>query len=96
MTNPLQEIGNLGQSVWYDNLTRELLQTGELKRMVEQDGVRGVTSNPTIFEKAISSEKIYDNDLHGLVDQGLKVEEIYENLVVADIRGGGRRSGRGL
>ena len=87
MTNPLQEIGKLGQSVWYDNLTRELLKTGELKRMVEQDGVRGVTSNPTIFEKAISSEKIYDNDLHGLVDQGLKVEEIYENLVVADIRG---------
>lgn len=86
MTNPLREIGRLGQSVWYDNLTRELLKSGELRRMVEQDGVRGVTSNPTIFEKAISSEKSYDNDLHGLVDQGLGVGEIYEELVVADIR----------
>jgi transaldolase len=54
--------------------------------MIEEDGVSGVTSNPTIFEKAIGSERIYDNDLHFLVDTGMDVPEIYESLVVPDIR----------
>jgi transaldolase/glucose-6-phosphate isomerase len=86
MTNPLKAIGSLGQSVWYDNLGRELLRSGKLQKLVEEDGVRGVTSNPTIFQKAISGEKTYDNDLHILVDQGKDVEAIYESLVVEDIR----------
>jgi transaldolase / glucose-6-phosphate isomerase len=86
MGNPLQAIGDLGQSVWYDNLGRELLRSGELKRMVEEDGVRGVTSNPTIFEKAIGKERIYDGDVHALVDAGLNVHDIYEGLAVEDIR----------
>lgn len=86
MNNPLKAIGSLGQSVWYDNLGRELLRSGKLREFIEEDGVRGVTSNPTIFQKAISSEKTYDNDLHVLVDQGKDVEAIYEGLVVEDIR----------
>ena len=86
MTNPLRAINALGQSVWYDNLSRDLLRSGELKRMIEEDGVSGVTSNPTIFEKAIGNERIYDNDLHFLVDTGLDVPAIYEGLVVQDIR----------
>ncbi|MBI4965709.1 MAG: bifunctional transaldolase/phosoglucose isomerase [Desulfomonile tiedjei] len=86
MTNPLVELSFLGQSVWYDNLGRELLRSGMLGRLVHEDGVRGVTSNPTIFQKAISSEKTYDNDLHVLVDQGRDVEAIYESLAIEDIR----------
>jgi transaldolase len=86
MTNPLRAIGALGQSVWYDNLGRELLRSGELKRMIEEYGITGVTSNPTIFEKAIGGERIYDNDLHYLVDTGLGVQGIYEGMVVQDIR----------
>ncbi|MGO9570063.1 MAG: bifunctional transaldolase/phosoglucose isomerase [Desulfomonilaceae bacterium] len=86
MTNPLRAINALGQSVWYDNLSRDLLKSGELSKMIEEDGVSGVTSNPTIFEKAIGSERIYDNDLHFLVDTGADVPAIYESLVVQDIR----------
>jgi transaldolase len=81
MTNPLRAINALGQSVWYDNLSRDLLRSGELQRMIEEDGVSGVTSNPTIFEKAIGSERIYDNDLHFLVDTGMDISGIYESLV---------------
>ncbi len=85
MGNPLLAIRALGQSVWYDNLNRDLLRSGELKRMIEEDGVSGVTSNPTIFEKALSNERVYDSDLHALVDIGLDVPAIYEGLVVQDI-----------
>ena len=52
MANPLNAIATLGQSVWYDNLSRELLKSGELKRLIDEDGITGVTSNPTIFEKS--------------------------------------------
>lgn len=86
MGNPLLQIRKLGQSIWYDNLSRELLRSGELKRMIEEDGVTGVTSNPTIFEKAIGKERIYDIDLHNLVDEGCSVEAIYEALAIEDIR----------
>ncbi|MDQ7784496.1 MAG: bifunctional transaldolase/phosoglucose isomerase [Desulfomonilaceae bacterium] len=86
MTNPLWGIRDLGQSVWYDDLGRDLLRSGELKRMIDEDGITGVTSNPTIFEKAIGKERLYDHDIHGLVDQGLDVHAIYEALVVSDIR----------
>lgn len=84
--NPLLEIVKLGQSIWYDNLSRELLRSGELKRMIDDDGVSGVTSNPSIFEKALRDERIYENDIHYLVDLGLTLDGIYEGLVVPDIR----------
>lgn len=86
MSNPLRELRALGQSVWYDHISRELLRSGELNRMIEHDGVSGVTSNPTIFEKAIGSERAYDSDIHKLVDEGLNVQQIYENLVISDVR----------
>ncbi len=86
MANPLNAIATLGQSVWYDNLSRELLKSGELKRLIDEDGITGVTSNPTIFEKSLSSEKIYENDLHLLVDSGLNPLQIYEALVIEDIQ----------
>jgi len=60
MSNPLQQLHDFGQSFWYDNIRRALLRSGELKRMVEQDGLRGLTSNPTIFAKAIASSSDYD------------------------------------
>jgi len=85
MTNRLWGIRDLGQSVWYDNLGRDLLRSGRLKKMIDEDGVSGVTSNPTIFEKAIGQERIYDHDIHSLVDQGLDVPAIYEALAVSDI-----------
>ncbi|MBI5569193.1 MAG: bifunctional transaldolase/phosoglucose isomerase [Desulfomonile tiedjei] len=86
MANPLNGIAALGQSVWYDNLGRELVRSGELQRLIEEDGITGVTSNPTIFERSISNERVYDHDIHLLVDTGLAVEGIYEALAVADIR----------
>ena len=86
MTNPLKAIRELGQSVWVDHLSREFVASGKLNQMIQEDGIKGVTSNPTIFEKAIGSERLYDNDIHRLVDNGLDIEAIYENLAVADIR----------
>ena len=86
MTNPLKAIRELGQSVWVDHLSREFVASGKLKQMIQEDGVTGVTSNPTIFEKAIGGERFYDSDIHRLVDNGLDIEAIYENLAVADIR----------
>ncbi len=84
--NPLRELVYLGQAVWYDNLSRELLRSGELRRMIETDGITGVTSNPSILEKALREERIYDNDVHNLVDTGLGIAQIYEELVIPDIQ----------
>lgn len=86
MTSPLKRIGELQQSVWLDNLSRDLVDSGELKKLMDEDGISGITSNPTIFEKAIGGQKSYDADLHGLVDQGKTVYEIYEGLAIHDIR----------
>ena len=87
MTNPLKGIAELGQSVWCDDLSRELITSGRLQKLIEEDGVSGITSNPTIFQKAISGERRgYDYDGHLLVDSGLNVEGIYEGLAVGDIR----------
>jgi transaldolase/glucose-6-phosphate isomerase len=84
--NPLRDLVHLGQAVWYDNLSRELLRSGELRRIIETDGVSGVTSNPSILEKALREERIYDNDVHNLVDTGLGIAQIYEELVIPDIQ----------
>jgi len=81
----LHEMAELGQSVWYDNIRRDLLVAGGLKQLIE-DGVRGVTSNPSIFEKAIAGSTEYDQVLHRLVDEGLEPEQIYEALAMEDIQ----------
>ncbi|HEV2763605.1 MAG TPA: transaldolase [Pyrinomonadaceae bacterium] len=85
MSNPLVEIMRLGQSVWFDNIRRAMLLGGELKRMIDEDDLRGVTSNPTIFEKAIVGSADYDAQFSSLVEAGKRAPEIYEELVIQDI-----------
>jgi transaldolase/glucose-6-phosphate isomerase len=85
-SNPLVELQKYGQSIWYDNISRGLLTSGELKRFIEEDGILGVTSNPTIFNKAIAGSDDYDDDLRRLVSEGKGVPEIYEALAVGDVK----------
>ncbi len=84
--NRLVELWSHKQSFWLDFIRRNMLQNGELKKMVQNDGLRGMTSNPTIFEKAISTGNEYDADLKKYALQGQTVEEIFENLAVKDIQ----------
>lgn len=84
--NPLVKLQEYGQSIWYDNIERRLLTGGELARMIAEDGVLGLTSNPTIFEKAISGSNDYDAEIATLAAQDRSVEHIYETLTVEDIR----------
>ncbi|MCM2315362.1 MAG: bifunctional transaldolase/phosoglucose isomerase [Thermoanaerobaculia bacterium] len=85
MSNSLTELMKTGQSIWFDNIRRAMLKGGDLAKMIEQDDLRGVTSNPTIFEKAITGSKDYDEQLRNLINLGLGIKEIYESLVVDDI-----------
>jgi transaldolase len=84
--NPLLKLENLGQSIWLDSISRPMLASDELKRLIEEDGLSGVTSNPAIFEKAIAETNDYDEDIRILAREGKSVDEIYQNLVVHDIR----------
>jgi transaldolase len=84
--NPLVRLGELGQSPWYDYITRDLITTGELARLIAEDGLRGMTSNPTIFEKAIAGSRLYDEEIRALADAGRSAQEIFEHLAVADVR----------
>jgi transaldolase len=84
-SNPLAQLSKLGQSPWYDQMTRSLVSEGTLKKMIDEDGLRGLTSNPTIFEKAISGSKDYEDALRKLAGEGAGVTEIYDALVVEDI-----------
>ncbi|MBW4490548.1 MAG: transaldolase [Trichocoleus desertorum ATA4-8-CV12] len=85
-TNHLLEIKDQGQSIWMDNLARDLIQSGELKRLIEEQGIRGLTSNPAIFEKAIIGNAMYDADIEAGVRAGKPLQEIYESLIFDDIR----------
>lgn len=80
----LHELTQVGQAIWYDYIRRAFITSGELQALIES-GVRGVTSNPTIFEKAIAGSADYDKDLQHLVATGTSVEDIYEALVLDDI-----------
>jgi transaldolase len=84
--NPLIELQKLGQSVWYDNIRRAMLDNGELAQKISDDGLRGVTSNPTIFEKAIAGSDDYNEAMQKLIAQGKSVVEIYEALAIEDIQ----------
>ncbi|MEA3352063.1 MAG: transaldolase [Chloroflexota bacterium] len=84
--NPIAKLHHLGQSIWYDNIERRLLNNGELAAMISRGDIRGVTSNPSIFKNAIANSSDYDNALIPLAKQGLSKEDIYEKLAVADIR----------
>jgi transaldolase/glucose-6-phosphate isomerase len=84
--NPLLELAEQGQSVWQDYIRRNQTLSGELKRLIDTDGLRGQTSNPTYFEKAISGSHDYDDALRALAEEGRSVAEIYEALAVEDIQ----------
>src|SRR3989344_4769235 len=84
--NSLQRVAQLGQSPWLDYLSRDLLVSGRLKHMIEEDGIRGLTSNPTIFEKAIIGSDQYDEDIRVLLAEGRSPSEIFEALAVADVQ----------
>jgi len=84
--NHLVEIKQFGQSIWMDNLTRDMIQSGELKGLVENGGICGITTNPAIFEKAMMGNAIYDADIEAGVRAGLPIQKIYESLVFDDIR----------
>jgi len=84
--NPLLALQEFGQSVWYDNIRRGLISSGELARLIAEDGLRGVTSNPTIFAKAIAGSDDYDVAIARLSLQKLEIAEIYEKLAMEDIQ----------
>ncbi|MGB5632713.1 MAG: transaldolase [Waterburya sp.] len=86
-TNPILEIENhYGQSIWMDNLSRDIIESGELKQSIREKGIRGITSNPAIFEKAIAGNKIYDQAIEAGIRANKSVPEIYEDLIFTDIR----------
>jgi len=86
LTNPLRQLLDEGQSFWLDNMRRSLLTSGELSRLVADDGLRGLTSNPTIFEKAISSSTDYDSAIAEAVAEGLDPNDIFFRIAIDDIR----------
>ncbi|MEJ2671942.1 MAG: transaldolase [Deltaproteobacteria bacterium] len=83
--NPLVKLGNFGQSIWLDYIRRKMIESGELKKFIDEDGLKGVTSNPSIFEKAIAGSDDYDEAIRKLVGAGKSVQEIYETLTVEDV-----------
>ena len=86
-SNPILEIENqYGQSIWMDNLSRDIIQSGELKQSIADKGIRGITSNPSIFEKAIAGNKIYDEAIEAGIKADKSVVDIYEDLIFTDIR----------
>jgi transaldolase len=85
-TSPLGVLTTLGQSVWLDYIHRRMLESGELKQLIEKRSVRGVTSNPTIFQQAIGQGDTYDAAVAQLASRGLGAEELYEALAIEDIR----------
>jgi transaldolase len=84
--NPLVRLGELGQSPWYDYITRDLVTSGELARLIAEDGLRGMTSNPSIFEKAVAGSRLYDADIRRPADHGRSAQEIFEALALADVQ----------
>lgn len=84
--NPLVRLGQLGQSPWYDFITRELMASGRLARLIRDDGLLGMTSNPTIFEKAVAGSGDYDPDIARAAATGADARGIFEALAVADVR----------
>ncbi|MBN2580524.1 MAG: transaldolase [Pirellulales bacterium] len=84
--NPLLQLTSLGQSVWLDFIQRGMFASDELQRLIEEDGISGVTSNPAIFQKAIAGSRDYEDDIRRLARQGKNAEEIYWTLAIADIQ----------
>src|SRR5277367_3221974 len=86
--NPLKELLNYGQSMWLDYIRRDLFTSGKLKNMIDNDGLRGMTSNPSIFEKAIADSSLYDDILKSLAGRSdLDTTARYEQVAIRDIQG---------
>jgi transaldolase len=86
MYNPIQEVTLLGQSLWYDNIQRRLLENGEMAALIAGGDIRGMTSNPSIFNNAIAKSSDYDSALIPLAKYGWDAEKIFWNLAIEDIR----------
>jgi transaldolase / glucose-6-phosphate isomerase len=86
VNNPIEQLTALGQSLWYDNIQRRLLENGELKAMIERGDIRGVTSNPSIFHNAIAKSTNYDSALTPMALSGWKAEDIFWQMAIEDIR----------
>lgn len=84
--NRVKKIYDLGQSIWLDFIDRKLLNSGQLQKLIDEDGVRGLTSNPAIFEKAISSGSDYDEDIKKLAQDGKSNEDIFYGVAINDIQ----------
>ena len=84
--NPLKKLGTFGQSIWLDYIRRDLIASGQLRRLIEEDGLQGMTSNPTIFEKAIVGSQEYDQDIQAMALEGKGVNAIYEALSQGDVQ----------
>src|SRR5713226_9026681 len=85
-TNRVKQIHSFGQSIWLDFIDRAFIANGKLKALIDDDGIRGVTSNPAIFEKAISSSDMYDDDIAALSESDKTNEEIFFGLAITDIQ----------
>lgn len=85
-TNNVKSIHNFGQSIWLDFIERNLMESGDLQKLIDEDGVRGITSNPAIFEKAISSSSDYDEQIAKFTAEGKSNEEIFFAIAIEDIK----------
>jgi transaldolase len=85
-TNRVKQIHSFGQSIWLDFIDRDIIKSGGLKKLIDEDGVRGVTSNPAIFEKAITSSSDYDAEIKTLAKTSRNNEELFFNLAITDIK----------
>src|SRR5580693_1661797 len=85
-TNPIKALNDYGQSPWMDYIRRDLLTGGGLKKMIDQDGLRGMTSNPTIFEKAIVGSKFYSDILEAPDAKQLGASGVYEKIAIRDVQ----------
>jgi transaldolase len=85
-TNPLLKLAEFGQSIWLDYIRRQMITSGDLQKLIAADGLKGMTSNPAIFEKAISGNRDYDAAIRTLALKNLSLEEIYQALTVEDVQ----------
>ncbi len=86
LANPLVQVSELGQSIWLDFISRQILHNGDLQQLIDEDGLHGMTSNPAIFEKAMAGSAEYDDDIRQLTSQGYSTHQIYEAMAVADVQ----------
>jgi transaldolase len=84
--NSLKQLETLGQSIWLDYIRRDLITSGELRRLIEEDGLQGMTSNPAIFEKAIVESQLYNADIKSMTQKGKEAKVIYETLSQSDVQ----------